>query len=125
MREGQPPEATVEVLLFRVGAARFGADASQVVRVARASERTGHGSALGPLDSGTRALVFRTPEGAGEAELCVDEVQRIRPVPISQLRRVPPAAGAPRGVIGFYLEAEDRPLVLVDLPQCLDFAGGQ
>ena len=117
-------ESTVEIVLFRVGDTSYGADASQVVRVARPTERTQTCAGLGPLERGGRALVFRDPEGEEELELRIDEVKRILPVPVAQLRRVPPATGAPKGVIGFYLE-QDRPVVLVDLPQSLDLPGGQ
>ena len=118
-----PPH--VDVLFFRVGSARFGADASQVVRIERAGFRARLVDALGMPDEGTRALVFRasSPESP-EDQVCVDAVEGIRAVALADLRRVPAAAGAAPGVLGLWLEEGQRPVVLLDLPTVVGAPGG-
>ncbi|MBX5480403.1 MAG: Frizzy aggregation protein FrzB [Myxococcaceae bacterium] len=116
--------ASVDVLFFRIGEARYGADASQVLRIDRAGFQAKWVEALGMPREGGRALVFHDARGE-EAQLCVDEVVGVRPVSVHQLRRVPPAAGQPRGVIGFWLDEGQAPVVLIDLPASLDAPKGQ
>jgi chemotaxis signal transduction protein len=121
MREVAAP-ARVDVLFFRVGPSRFGADASQIVRIERAGFQAKLVDTLGMPDEGTRALVFQTP--SGEQQVCVDAVEGVRTIEIDDLRRVPRAAGAPPGVLGIWLENGRRPVVLLDLPSTLDAPGG-
>jgi chemotaxis signal transduction protein len=112
----------VDVLLFRIGASRFGADASQVIRIDRAGFHARLVDALGMPDEGTRALVFHT--SSGEEQVCVDAVEGVRVVRIADLRRVPPAAGTPPGVLGLWLENGRHPVVLLDLPAVVGVPGG-
>lgn len=115
------PHGYVDVLLFRLGATRYGADASQVLRIDRANVGTRLAHALDAPNIGTRALIFRT--GADESSLFVDEVEGVRRVAIDTLRRVPRAAGQPPGVIGLWLESPEKAIVLVDLPTILEAPG--
>lgn len=120
----QTPQGQVDVLLFRVGQTRYGADASQVVRIDRATVSTKLAHALDAPQTGTRVLVFVTAEG--ETSFYVDEVEGVRRVDSSDLRRVPPAAGQTTGVVGLWLETPEKAIVLVDLPTILEAApGGQ
>ncbi|HZA14945.1 MAG TPA: Frizzy aggregation protein FrzB [Myxococcaceae bacterium] len=121
MSESAAP-GRVDVLFFRIGSARFGADASQVVRIERAGFHAELVDALGMPDEGNRALVFVTP--SGERQMCVDAVEGIRTVGVDDLRRVPAAAAAPRGVLGLWLEGGQHPVVLIDLPTTVDAPGG-
>jgi chemotaxis signal transduction protein len=111
----------VDLLLFRIGASRFGADASQVIRIERAGFRARLVDALGMPDEGTRALVFQAP--SGEDQLCVDAVEGVRLVQVDDLRRVPPAACAAPGVLGLWLEDGRHPVVLLDLPTVVGVPG--
>lgn len=113
----------VDVLIFRVGRTRYGADASQIVRVDRATHQSKLIDALGTPETGTRALVFNLPKG-DEAQICIDGVVGVRTLTVNDLRRVPPAAGQPGGVLGFWLDGDDSPVVLIDLPSSLDLPGG-
>ena len=112
----------VDVLFFRIGLVRYGADASQIVRIERAGFHAQLVDALGMPDEGNRALVFATE--SGERQVCVDVVEGIRTLEVEDLRRVPPAAAAPPGVLGVWLEAGQRPVVLIDLPTTVDAPGG-
>jgi hypothetical protein len=114
----------VEIVVFRVGDNVFGADASQVIRIARSGARSRLSDTLGMPHEGNRALVFRSPDAKEELEVCIDEVAGIRSIPVPDLRRVPPAAGSPEGVLGFWLDGA-KPVVLVELPYCLELPGGQ
>jgi chemotaxis signal transduction protein len=121
MTESAAP-ARVDVLFFRIGPLRYGADASQVVRIERAGFQAELVDALGMPDEGNRALVFTT--ASGERQMCVDAVEGIRSLGLEDLRRVPPAAAAPPGVLGVWLEDGHRPVVLLDLPTTVDARGG-
>ncbi|MGA9526033.1 MAG: chemotaxis protein CheW [Myxococcaceae bacterium] len=116
-------ESPVELLVFHVAGRTFAADASLVRRIARAGHASRLSDALGMPGKGDRALVVLDESGQ-ELEICIDEVVGIQSVPVAQLRRVPSAAGSPRGVLGFWLDGA-RPVVLVDLTQCLDLPGGE
>lgn len=120
----QETPGNVDVLVFRIGPAHYGADASQVLRIDRASFQTKLVEALGMPEEGNRALVFHDPKHA-EAQICVDAVIGVRTVSVHQLRRVPAAAGQPKGVLGFWLDEGHAPVVLIDLPTSLDAPGGQ
>jgi hypothetical protein len=116
-------DTPVELLVFHVARRTFAADASLVRRVGRAGHASRLSDALGMPERGDRALVF-VDEAGQELEICIDEVVGIESVPVANLRRVPAAAGSPRGVLGFWLDGA-RPVVLVDLTQCLDLPGGE
>lgn len=119
----ETPVAQVDVLLFKVGKTRYGADASQVIRIDRASYSARLAHALDAPLTGTRSLVFHTP--TGESSFYVDEVEGLRRVDLTDLRRVPLAAGQAPGVIGLWLETPEKAIVLVDLPTILEAPGGQ
>jgi chemotaxis signal transduction protein len=112
----------VDVLLFRIGPSRYGADASQVLRIVRAGFLARLVDALGMPDEGTRAVVFETP--SGEQQVCVDAVEGVRTLAVQDLRRVPLAAAAPAGILGLWLEDGRHPVVLIDLPTTIDAPGG-
>lgn len=106
--------AEIELLLFEVGGEVYGADASQVLRVDRASPSA---RAIGPLgrpSSGDRALVVRS--GAGEVQLRVDRVLEVTGAEVGSLRRLPPAATHERYAIGVWLD-RGRPVLLLDLAE--------
>lgn len=123
MTDSHAALGTVDVLVFAIGRTEYAADASQVLRIDRATFKSKLADSLGMPTEGQRALVFNTD--AGEAELCVDAVVGVRSVHPDELRRLPPAAGRSRGVLGFWLAGGERPVVLLDLPNTLDAPGGQ
>lgn len=109
--------AEVELLLFELGGARFGADASQVLRIDRPKavagpDPVGPLGALDPARGPGRSLVFRTPQGFGQ--LKVDGVQGVRPVAVDTLRRLPAPAATQPYAIGVWLDG-DKPVLLIDL----------
>lgn len=107
--------AEVELLLFEVGGQRYGADASQVLRIDRAASNAVTWASLGTPKSGQRALVFRGADAeAQEAQLRVDSVTGVRPVALEALRRLPPAASQDPTLIGVWLDG-DTPVLLLDL----------
>lgn len=105
---------TVDLVLFEVGGAAFGADLSQVRRIDLDDPSESIGHPLGTPLHGRRALVFQTSPGA-ERRLAVDSVLGVRRVELTQLRRMPPAAHAAPFSIGAWLDG-DTPILLVDLP---------
>jgi hypothetical protein len=111
----------VDVLFFEVGDIVYGTDASQVLRIDRSHPDDLEVEGLGPLKRGNRALVFDTPEGEGH--LKVDTIRGVRPVPIVSLRRLPPVAFAASYTVGVFLDAEDRPVMLIDLVETLNAQG--
>lgn len=116
------PADRVDVLFFEVGRETYGTDASQVLRIDRAMDDDLALEALGPLERGTRALVFETSEG--ERHLKVDGVTGVRPVPAGELRRLPQVVGAPSFTIGLCLEGQ-RPVLLIDLAETVKAQGRQ
>lgn len=113
MIEGQTPtENEVDILFFEVGDYLYGTDASQVLRIERSLPEDITRVELGALKHGRRALVFDTPEG--ESHLKVDVVHGVRPIPVGDLRRLPPAVNAAPFTIGVCLE-EARLVLLIDL----------
>lgn len=116
------PAESIDIIVFIIGDVRYGADASQVLRIDRAGHQAKLSDALGMPQSGERALVFNDPDG--ELHLCVDRVEGVRPAPVQELRRVPLAAGRTRAVLGLWLERGETPLVLIDLLNSLDAPGG-
>lgn len=103
----------VELVLFRVGPARFGADAGQVLRVDRGLDVEDVGTPLGPLAEGRRALVFQDAEGR-QWRLRVDLVEGVRAVDPLELRRLPAPAIHGAIPVGAWLDG-DEAVLLVDL----------
>lgn len=114
-------DGRVDILIFRIGQHRYGADASQVTRIGRAGHDARLSDELGLPEEGGRALVFDTDRG--EAQLCVDQVVGVRSAPVHDLRRLPLAAGPSRNVLGLWLEDGERPIVLLDLSRTVDLSG--
>jgi chemotaxis signal transduction protein len=113
MMEGQEQtQEEVDILFFEVGDQLYGTDASVVLRIERALPGDLAVPELGALHRGTRALVFITSEG--EAHLKVDTVHAVRPIPVTDLRRLPPAVNAARFTIGACLDRA-RLVLLIDL----------
>jgi hypothetical protein len=110
----------VDVLFFEVGDIVYGTDASQVLRIDRSHPDDLAVAELGELKRGNRALVFDTPEGEGH--LKVDAIRGVRPVPILDLRRLPPAVSAASYAVGVFLD-EERPVMLIDLVETLNAQG--
>ncbi|MCI0570528.1 MAG: Frizzy aggregation protein FrzB [Myxococcaceae bacterium] len=113
-RTVQDAPETVDILLVEVGEEVYGVDASQVLRIDRAGPQSFALAALGALRHGRRTLVYWTD--SGEAQLKVDAVRGVSAVPLACLRRMPPAATRSPLAIGLSL-AEERPVVLIDLPR--------
>jgi hypothetical protein len=107
-------EDEVDVLFFEIGERLYGTDASQVLRIERALPEDLSVPLLGALHRGARALVFATSEG--EAHLKVDGVQGVRPIPIADLRQLPPAVSAAPFTIGACLD-QTRLVLLIDLAE--------
>jgi len=108
----QRSEEEVDVLFFEIGDRLYGTDASQVLRIDRALPEDLSVPLLGALRRGARALVFSTSEG--EAHLKVDGVHGVRPIPIADLRQLPPAVSAAPFTIGACLD-QARLVLLIDL----------
>jgi chemotaxis signal transduction protein len=108
----QRAEGEVDILFFEIGERLYGTDASQVLRIDRALPEDLAVPSLGELRRGSRTLVFSTSEG--ESHLRVDGVHGVRPIPIADLRRLPPAVGAAPFTIGACLE-KTRLVLLIDL----------
>jgi chemotaxis signal transduction protein len=110
--ERELTEELVDVLFFEVGDQVYGVDAAPVLRIERALPQDLSRAELGILTHGTRALVFTTPQG--EAHLKVDNVHGVRPVSVTDLRRLPPAVNAAAFTIGACLD-QARLVLLIDL----------
>jgi chemotaxis signal transduction protein len=105
-------EEQVDILFFEVGDQVYGVDAGQVLRIDRSLPEDRAVVELGELKHGKRALVFNTAQG--ESHLKVDGVQGVRPVFVTDLRRLPPAVNAAAFTIGACLE-QARLVLLIDL----------
>ncbi|WP_224241350.1 Frizzy aggregation protein FrzB [Hyalangium gracile] len=112
MDEQTSVEEEVDILFFEVGEHLYGTDASQVLRIERSLPEDLSRVELGELKHGRRALVFSTEEG--ESHLKVDVVRGVRPIPVGDLRRLPPAVNAARFTIGACLD-QARLVLLIDL----------
>lgn len=106
-------ELLVELLVFEVAGARYGADASSVLRIDRMGPEGGVGAPLGAPLKGGRALVFADATGA-ERRLQVDAIEGVRTVSQLELRRLPQVAIATPISIGAWLDGA-RAVLLVDL----------
>jgi chemotaxis signal transduction protein len=105
-------EQQVDVLFFEVGDQVYGVDASQVLRIERALPHDLSRAELGILSQGNRALVFLTSQG--EVHLKVDGVHGVRPIPVADLRVLPPLVNAAHFMIGACLD-QARLVLLIDL----------
>lgn len=106
--------AQIDLVIFEVAGVRFGADLGQVRRIDVDDPiETVAGHPLGPPTKGSRALVFDTGHGH-ERRLAVDHVLGVSRVPVSSLRRMPPAVNAAKYSIGAWLDGE-APVLLIDL----------
>lgn len=103
----------VDLLLFRVGPTTYAADAALIARIDRPSEGAYSLPALGRLTEGKRAVVFKA--GAEERQLRIDEIIGVKTVLVGALRRMPSAASARSYAIGFWLDAGNTPVTLIDL----------
>jgi len=104
---------TVDIVLFEIGGAHYGADLTQVRRIDHLGSGDSFGHPLGTPRQQARTLVFANAEGY-ERRLAVDAVLGVRTVPVTELRRMPPAVAAPRTSIGAWLD-KDSTVLLVDL----------
>jgi hypothetical protein len=104
---------TVDLLIFEVSGVRYGADASQVLRIDRPVDAESVGAPLGKCKHGNRALLFRDPEGELR-RLDIDKVNGVATVNIESLRRLPAPASVGPVTIGAWLDG-DRAVLLVDL----------
>jgi chemotaxis signal transduction protein len=120
MSEATASVETVEVLLFRVGDRRYGADAHQVLGVGRSKHGDVFGlDGLGPLREGGRALLFEGEPGKAHG-LVVDVVEGVKRLPCNDLRRVPELAGVEPYTVGLWLDGSNV-VFLIDLNEGLKF----
>ena len=103
----------VDLLLFEVAGVRYGADASQVVRIDRPIEEQSVGAPLGVPTVGNRSIIFKGP-GGELRRLDIDTVAGVKTVTIESLRRLPAPARVGQIPIGTWLDG-DNAVLLVDL----------
>jgi hypothetical protein len=103
----------IDLVIFVVAGIRYGADLGQVRRIDLDEPTESVGAPLGKPDVGNRALVFEVGQGH-ERRLAVDEVMAVARVPLTSLRRMPPAVNASKFSIGAWLDGEAT-VLLVDL----------
>ena len=106
-------DEAVDVVLFEIAGVRYGADLAQVRRVDVDEPTESVGFPLGRPHEGRRALVFH-PEDSPECRLAIDAVLGVRKIPVSELRRLPPAVAAPPMSLGAWLDGTEA-VLLVDL----------
>lgn len=104
---------TVDILVFEIAGVRYGADASQVLRIDRPLDEQSVGAPLGPTRKGSRALIFNGPDGESR-RLDIDRVNGVQTISIEHLRRLPGPARVGPIPIGAWLDG-DRAVLLVDL----------
>jgi hypothetical protein len=104
---------TVDILIFEIAGVRYGADATQVVRIDRPTEELSVGTPLGQAMNAHRALIFTAPTGEVR-RLDIDKVNGVKTIPIESLRRLPAPARVGPVPIGTWLDG-DRAVLLVDL----------
>ncbi len=110
----EPAHGDVQLVLFEVAGTLLAADATQILRIDRATPDAHVLSGMPPPGRGRRALVYRRPGGGGEAQLRVDSIHGVVTAAIESLRRMPAAARALDFALGFWL-GKERPVLLVDL----------
>ncbi len=103
----------IDLVVFEIAGARFAADLGQVSRIDIAEPTESVGHPLGAPHVGSRALVFSPGRGL-ERRLSVDKVFGVSRVPVTSLRRMPPAVHAAPFSIGAWLDG-DATILLVDL----------
>lgn len=103
----------IDLVIFDVAGIRYGADLGQVRRIDIDEPTESVGAPLGKPNTGGRALVFDLGKGH-ERRLAVDQVMGVSRVPITSLRRMPPAVNAAKFSIGAWLDG-DSPVLLIDL----------
>ncbi len=104
----------VDLVLFEIAGTLYGADMTQVRRIARITDAVSVGAPLGPPTQGHRSLVFGRPGERREYQLPIDAVLRVESAHRDDLRRLPPGAGPSSFIIGAWL-LDDQPVLLVDL----------
>ena len=109
-------EGRVQLVLFQVGARRFGADAAEVKRVERGQPGDFRLPTLGALGPNGRALVFEA-EGR-ELRLAVDAVLGLADAGLESLRRLPAGASPRPYAVGLWLDAKD-PVLLLELAKMI------
>jgi chemotaxis signal transduction protein len=103
----------IDLVIFEVAGIRYGADLTQVRRIDIHEPTESVGQPLGPPDTGHRSLVFEIDRGR-ERRLTVDQVMGVSRVPLTSLRRMPPAVKAAPFSIGAWLDG-DATVLLIDL----------
>jgi hypothetical protein len=104
---------SVDILVFEIAGVRYGADASQVLRIDRPKDEKSVGAPLGEPSKGMRALIFNGPDGESR-RLNIDRVNGVLTISIEHLRRLPGPARVGPNPIGAWLDG-DRAVLLVDL----------
>jgi chemotaxis signal transduction protein len=112
--ESQDANPEVDLLLFEIGTAVYGAEASQVVRVDNPTKDAVTLAELGTLKHGGRALVFQAD--GGEGQLRIDGVRGVKTVGVHELRRLPPAVAVKPYALGIWLDGQQT-VLLIDLQE--------
>lgn len=107
------PVEQIDLVVFSVAGVRYAADLGQVRRIDFDDQAESVGQPLGRPAQGRRALVFTAGEGL-ERRLAVDDVFGVARVPVTTLRRMPPAVRAAPFSLGAWLDGE-LTVLLVDL----------
>ena len=114
--------ASVELLIFQVGARVFAAPVQDVVRIGSVRDvppdEVVEGTSLGPTLGRERGVVVRDPQAGREATLVVDQVLGVRSVGEAELRPLPAFAAAviPSAAVSGLVLLDEAPTLLLDLP---------
>ncbi len=103
----------IDLVIFEIAGIRYGADLTQVRRIDIHEPTESVGQPLGKPNVGGRSLVFEVGRGH-ERRLTVDQVMGVSRVPLTSLRRMPPAVKAAPFSIGAWLDGEAT-VLLIDL----------
>ncbi|MBX7101850.1 MAG: Frizzy aggregation protein FrzB [Myxococcaceae bacterium] len=103
----------VELVVFEIDGARYGADLTQVDHLERSRPEDLAAAPLGKLRTGERALVIRSADGLPR-RLAVDALLGVESVNVNMLRRLPAVASSGALPIGAWLDGETT-VLLVDL----------
>ncbi len=103
----------IDLVLFEIAGSCYAADLTQVRRIDVDDPTESVGAPFGKPVVGRRALVFGGSGGL-DLRLAVDKVMGVERVPFEALRRMPPAAQAPKATIGAWLRG-DQTVLLIDL----------